>query len=182
MGRDYKFKVIMLGDFGVGKTSLVRRYVHDIFDDRYMTTIGVKISKKNLKLRIGQDNCDITLLLWDIAGESTFNSVAEEYLRGSAGGIFVVDLTRIQTMAGIGDYVSKLYAANPDARCIIAFNKTDLCPDAPGELAKAVEAMKSLSYTENVKAVGTSAKDGSRVQELFEQLSRMIVEKLRNDG
>lgn len=180
MGENYKFKIIMLGDFGVGKTSLVRRYVHDIFDDRYMTTIGVKVSKKEISLRVDQDICDITLLLWDIAGEATFNNVAEEYLRGAAGGIFVGDLTRVQTMASMNMYVSKLYAANPKARCIIALNKTDLCPNAQAEIARAVEALKSLTYADNVKSVGTSAKDGSNVQELFERLSRMIVENLRD--
>ncbi len=176
MGGNYKFKVVMLGDFGVGKTSLVRRYVYNIFEDRYMTTIGVKVSKKQMMMRIGEADVDITLLLWDIAGNNGFSEVSSEYLRGTSAGIFVGDLTRIQTVTNINRYIPDMRKANPRSRCVIALNKTDLCLDIPGETQKAVDALRPLVAPEDLHCFGTSAKNGSNVPEMFERLSRLIME------
>ncbi len=176
MGGNYKFKVVMLGDFGVGKTSLVRRYVYNIFEDRYMTTIGVKVSKKQMVLRVGEADVDITLLLWDIAGNNGFSEVSSEYLRGTSAGIFVGDLTRIQTVANINKYIPQMRKANPQSHCVIALNKTDLCLDIPGEIQKAVDSLRPLVSPEDLHYFGTSAKNGSNVPEMFERLSRLIME------
>ena len=87
-------KVCVLGAFGVGKTSLVRRYVESIFSDAYLTTVGVKIDKKTLT--VGAET--VTLILWDIAGEDDVTSIRMSYLRGAAGYFLVADGTRAETL------------------------------------------------------------------------------------
>jgi small GTP-binding protein len=87
-------KICMLGGFAVGKTSLVRRFVSDVFSDHYQTTIGVTVEKKCVTV----DNQDVTLLLWDLYGEDEFQHVRESYLRGSSGYILVMDGTRRATL------------------------------------------------------------------------------------
>src|SRR5574342_650264 len=87
-------KICMLGSFSVGKTSLVRRFVESIFSDTYLTTVGVKIDKKQLRV----DDHDVTLMLWDIYGEDEFQKLHMSYLRGAAGLLLVVDGTRRSTL------------------------------------------------------------------------------------
>src|ERR1700690_1631558 len=87
-------KVCLLGGFGVGKTSLVRRYVQSIFSDAYLTTVGVKIEKKMVNVGAA----DVALILWDIAGEDDIKSIRTSYLRGTAGYLLVVDVTRSETL------------------------------------------------------------------------------------
>src|SRR6516165_910024 len=87
-------KICMLGSFSVGKTSLVRRFVESIFDEKYQTTIGVKVDKK--VTRAGGE--PVTLVLWDIYGEDVFQKMRMTYLRGMAGYLLVVDPTRNQTL------------------------------------------------------------------------------------
>ena len=87
-------KVCVLGAFGVGKTSLIRRYVESMFSDTYLTTVGVKIDKK--VLTVGTE--DVTLVLWDVAGEDDVNAIRMTYVRGAAGYFLVVDGTRGETL------------------------------------------------------------------------------------
>jgi len=87
-------KICMLGGFGVGKTSLVSRFVSSIFSDRYLTTVGVKIDKKKVSL----DSGEMTLMLWDIYGQDEFQTVRDSYLRGATGYLLVADGTRYSTL------------------------------------------------------------------------------------
>src|SRR6187455_2295151 len=87
-------KICMLGGFAVGKTSLVAQYVTSLFSDKYLSTVGVKIDKK----QIAVDGRDVTLMLWDVAGQDDFQSVQESQLRGMAGYLLVVDGTRRATL------------------------------------------------------------------------------------
>jgi len=87
-------KICVLGGFGVGKTSLVSRFVSSIFSDRYLTTVGVKIDKKKVSL----DSGEMTLMLWDIYGQDEFQTVRDSYLRGATGYLLVADGTRYSTL------------------------------------------------------------------------------------
>ena len=93
-------KVCMLGAFAVGKTSLVARYVRSVFSEKYLTTVGVKVDKKDLTV----DERQISLLLWDINGHDDYQAVQQSYLRGTSGYLLVVDGTRRATL----ETVSKL--------------------------------------------------------------------------
>src|ERR1700675_4666549 len=86
-------KVCMIGSFSVGKTSLIQRFVSSIFSDRYLTTVGVKIDKKVVRV----DGEDVTLVLWDLYGEDEFQKMRMSYLRGASGYLLVADGTRRAT-------------------------------------------------------------------------------------
>ncbi|MDR1487479.1 MAG: GTP-binding protein, partial [Deltaproteobacteria bacterium] len=87
-------KICMLGSFSVGKTALVRQYVSSIFSDTYLSTVGVKISKKTINVK----NQELNLLLWDMEGQDNYSLVNMSYLRGAHGLLFVVDGTRGETL------------------------------------------------------------------------------------
>ena len=118
-------KVVMLGAFAVGKTSLVQRFVNSIFSDKYMTTLGVKIDKKTIEL----ENQNVDLILWDLAGEDEFMKVRSSYLRGSSGAILVADGTRPETLdiaVELNHKVNREVGAIP---FILLVNKSDLRND-----------------------------------------------------
>ncbi|MBL8045158.1 MAG: GTP-binding protein [Anaerolineales bacterium] len=114
-------KICLLGDFAVGKTSLVRRFVDGRFDDRYLSTIGVKISRRTLTRAYGTLN----LLVWDLAGGENYEP-SSSYLAGVVGALVVCDLTRRVTLAALQRYTSQLRAANPKTVCVYLGNKADL--------------------------------------------------------
>ena len=89
-----KKKICLVGAFAVGKTSLVQRYVHSIFSEKYHTTVGVKVDRK----RVVVDEIPTELIIWDLHGEDAFQSVRMHYLRGASGCIYVADGTRAVTL------------------------------------------------------------------------------------
>ena len=134
-------KICMLGAFAVGKTSMVARLLDNTFSDRYLTTVGVKIGKKVLAAK-GQD---VTLILWDLAGEDEFQKVQMTYFRGASGYLLVVDGTRRQTLETavmLRDRVESAVGAVP---FIVVVNKSDLA--AEWEVAdEDIEAMKAKGW------------------------------------
>ena len=115
-------KICMLGAFAVGKTSLVARFVESIFVDRYLTTVGVKISKKALQV----DNQAWHLILWDLAGEDEFLQIRTSYLRGSSGYLLVVDGTRQATFDTALSIQQRIAEAIGHVPFVVLFNKSDL--------------------------------------------------------
>src|SRR5262249_40683115 len=93
----YSKKICLLGEFAVGKTSLVRRFVYNLFDDRYISTIGVRVSRKTVAVPVETQVAELTMMVWDLAGSEEFNRVSMSYLRGAAGAVLVYDLTRAHT-------------------------------------------------------------------------------------
>ena len=115
-------KMCMLGGFSVGKTSLVRRFVHSVFSDAYLTTVGVKIDKKIVDLA----DRTINLILWDLAGEDDLASLRITYLRGASGYLLVADGTRRSTLdvaLSLNQRVEKEFGPLPFA---LLLNKSDL--------------------------------------------------------
>jgi small GTP-binding protein len=159
-------KVCMLGAFGVGKTSLVRRYVESIFAESYLTTVGVKIDKKTLKL--GEQ--DVMLLLWDIAGEDEVAPIRTSYLRGSSGYFLVVDGTRSDTLDVARSIQSRVTAEIGPVPFVVLLNKADM--QESWELgAQAVESLENAGWA----AIRTSAKTGAGVDEAFRALAQRMV-------
>src|ERR1700732_1511319 len=112
----------MLGGFGVGKTSLVRRYVQSIFSDKYLTTVGVKIEKKMVNVGAAE----VALILWDIAGEDDVTVIRTSYLRGAAGYFLVVDVTRAETLEVSRSIQARVTAEIGSVPFLFLFNKSDL--------------------------------------------------------
>ena len=158
-------KICLLGAFGVGKTSLVRRFVDTIFSDAYLTTVGVKIDKK--QLTVGSEQ--MALILWDIAGEDAVAAVRVSYLRGAAGYLLVVDGTRPETLDTAASIQSRITAEIGSVPFIALLNKADLVEDwaiAP----ERVQELEAAGWTFK----RTSAKTGDSVEAAFEALATRL--------
>jgi len=170
MVSDYKWKVVLVGDFAVGKTSLVRRFVYDEFSDSYLTTIGVKVTKKVVE--INTTTC-ADLLLWDIAGIDKFTKISPEYIKGASAGIIVADLTRKSTIENIVVHAEILQRINPGMHIFAALNKSDLVENGDNFIRLLKDNLKESV----VKFITlTSAKDGYNVPVLFKKLCDSILE------
>jgi len=161
-------KICMLGAFATGKTSLVVQFVHSIFTDKYYTTIGVKIDKK--ELTIGTQ--DVNLVLWDLAGEDEFLQVHMSYLRGSSGYLLVADGTRPATLDTARSLQKRVEAAIGYVPFVLMLNKSDLT--AGWELGE--EALADLRE-KGWDIIITSARSGLGVEEAFVMLVKKILEK-----
>ena len=168
-------KVCLLGDFAVGKTSLVRRFVYDRFDDQYISTIGVKVSRKTLEIPHEAGLVNLTLMLWDLAGGEKFSALQPSYLRGAAGAILVCDLTRPQTLLALHGYITDIRNVNPQASLILAANKHDLLrqPES-GDWYLSVSDVQTFAVEQNLPLYLTSAKSGSQVEGLFNHLGQLL--------
>src|SRR5512137_2984989 len=106
-------KICLLGDYAVGKTSLVRRFVYNLFEDKYLSTIGVKVSRKVVAVPRGDEVVELVVMLWDLAGSEEFDSVRASYLRGASGALLVCDITQRSTLASLPDYAAQIRRLNP---------------------------------------------------------------------
>jgi len=159
-------KICMLGSFSVGKTSLVRRFVESIFSDTYLTTVGVKIDKK--VLRVGEQ--DLTLMLWDLYGEDEFQRLRMSYLRGASGFLFVADGTRRATLDKVLAIKEEAEKALGPANFIVALNKSDLADQWEIEQEK-----ESGLVSRGWSVIRTSAKTGEGVEFAFESLAKAML-------
>jgi small GTP-binding protein len=159
-------KICLLGGFGVGKTSLVSRFVHSIFSDTYLTTVGVKIEKKSVDL--GDEHVD--LVVWDIYGQDDFQKVRMSYLRGASGYLLVVDGTRLATL----DVAMALHqsAESTIGRVpfVLVVNKTDLA-----NIWEIEESVLTQFSSRGWPIVRTSAKTGNDVETAFTTLARSML-------
>lgn len=159
-------KVCLLGDFAVGKTSLIRRYVEGRFDDRYLTTVGVAVSRKTIEY----PSLSLHLLLWDLAGGRDYSQSG--YLTGVAGAMIVCDLTRESTLSSYHLYANQLRQINRDVRLTLLANKADLSE----ERAISEEQLNALAQEIRAPLLYTSAKTGENVEQTFKALSDLLVE------
>jgi len=159
-------KVCLLGDFGVGKTSLVCRFVEGRFEDKYLSTIGVKVSRKI----IDRSDHQLNLLIWDLAGGESFERYEASYLRGVAGALVVCDLTRRDTLKSIHHYADQLRQTNPSTALVFVANKVDLAD----EVEIRPEDLRSISDKLKVPYLLTSARTGEQVEAAFTILADLI--------
>jgi small GTP-binding protein len=168
-----KKKICLLGAFAVGKTSLTERLVHGRFEEKYLTSVGVKISQKLLPPILaagGGRSAQHTFLIWDIAGLEKFDHVADNYFRGASGALAVADLTRPETIEELKRFAARFRAVNPEAKLVLIGNKLDLFDEERGVLAR----LERLARDYATGSILTSAKSGARVEEAFLELSRKI--------
>lgn len=168
-----KKKICLLGSFAVGKTSLIERFVYDRFDEKYLTTIGVKISQKLLPPIQDPESGEMfqhLFLIWDIAGLDKFDKVTRSYLRGASGAIAVTDLTRPDTIDGLTETCDEFLSLNPDAKLFIVGNKLDIFEDNQ----KTVNELRETAESFSTHYIVTSAKTGEQVENAFLKLSALI--------
>ncbi|MEK7730079.1 MAG: Rab family GTPase [candidate division KSB1 bacterium] len=160
-------KVCILGMFGVGKTSLVRRFVQQEFGEKYLTTLGVKVDHK----LVAVENERVNLLLWDIAGQEEESSVIANYFRGAHGALIVYDLTRPDSAQTLREYCERFLRVTPKAKLVFVGNKSDLV-----EASKAaVLDFGQILGQKSVAHFFTSAKTGDNVEPAFIKLTQMLL-------
>ncbi len=155
-------KIVMLGHFGVGKTSLVRRYIDDAFDEKYLVTVGVHVKKKSLEIN-GQD---IALIIWDIEGKTAVSEARSSYLLGANGFLYVFDVTRPETFENFESEVEELNTKYPEVPVIVIGNKEDLLTPVTKEY---------FSQTEFDNILFTSALSGENVEKAFLDLTNKMI-------
>ncbi len=165
--KEAKFKIVILGDYAVGKTSLVRAFVEKKFSEDYIPSIGVNLYVKEVLLELQGKKLKVTLTMWDIAGQKMFKSMLPAYHLGANGVFFVADLTRPESFENLvswhKDLVKNIRAPLPT---ILLANKTDLIPAVDENVI--AEIMKKVGASTYFR---TSAKTGDRVQEAFRTLA-----------
>jgi len=162
-------KICMVGAYGVGKTSLVRRFVESIFDDRYLTTIGVRIDKKTVKA----GGNDINLIVWDLAGEDEITNMRVSHLRGASGYILVADGARASTLEKAVDLQQRVASQLGPVPFVLALNKADLIESWEVHL-ESITSLEARGWT----CRRTSAKTGASVEDLFLVLARQMLKSL----
>ena len=158
-------KVCMVGLFGTGKTSLVQRFVHSLFSERYLSTVGVKIDRKPMEV----DGAAVTLVLWDLAGRDGHEDITTSYLRGTHAVLYVADGTRRETCDQLPELRALVREAAGEVPELLALNKSDLKDRwalAPGDEQALAQAWE---------VVRTSAKTGDGVEEIFQRIGRAML-------
>lgn len=157
-------KVILTGNFGVGKTSLFNRFLYNRFSEKYLTTIGVSVDKKVVEIQ-GQT---INLILWDIAGEVDQNKVPHSYFMGSSGVVYVFDVSRKPTYENMEKDLNYLEEKLPGVVIKIVGNKTDLLDEG------ALQQLRDDLFRK--PDFWTSAKNGEAVEDVFYGLATSLLE------
>jgi len=168
-----KAKVCLVGEVGVGKTSLVRRFVTDTFDDKYIPTVGTKVSKKSVEIDWRGKPTMLDMTVWDIMGEKGFRTLLKDaYFHGAQGILAVCDMTIPDSLFDLNNWVNVAIKQAGDIPFCFIGNKSDLCDDIrveEGELAQ-------LSTVHEAPYYITSAKSGENVDAAFISLSKQVVE------
>ncbi len=177
----WKVKVCLMGDEAVGKTSLIRRFVLDQFDDRYVVTIGAKVVSKefNFSPPGGGEELEVSMLIWDIMGAKGFRELLQEaYFRNAKGILAVCDLTRPETLKNLRDWISSVNTVAGPVPCLVLANKVDLKGNLAIPDAKLQDACRRL----NTSYLKTSARTGEGVEAAFNALLRSIYERTMEPG
>lgn len=169
-------KICLVGDSTVGKTSLIKRYVFDEFDDRYLSTLGTKVTKRKLQVPFPDLDLevDVKLLIFDIIGEKGFRQLLREaYFQGANGLMAVFDVTRGDTLDSIDDWVDNAYDVTGSIPTHLIANKVDLSDEVVVTEAEVNRASKNLDSP----FVFTSAKTGENVEKVFKYIGTKLVNR-----
>ncbi len=174
-GRQFKYKLCLVGDGAVGKTSLLRKFVYDEFDDSYIVTFGTKTTKKVLVISnpVSTLPTEITFLISDIMGQTDVRNIHDAYFFGASGAIIVCDTTRRETLNNLDTWVAKITKVVGEIPLIMLGNKKDLVNTSEFD----IEALERTANTYDCPGFLTSAKTGENVEETFRHLAELILLK-----
>jgi small GTP-binding protein len=181
MSRPLKYnflaKILLLGEYRVGKSSMVLRYVEDRFPGDYMATIGANFLVKTVSLPFEGMEFKVGLQIWDIGGHARSSQVGRVFFQGVSGALLVYDLTRKSTLEKLPLWIEQLKKFSPDVSMYLVGNKNDLTGDRQISFDEGEESKKRLQM---INFFETSAKTGDHIQETFEDLARLLVETNRD--
>ncbi len=167
-----KRKVLLLGDASVGKTSLIRRFVVDKFSDDYITTIGTKVTKRDLRIDAGNRVVDLSLMIWDVLGQKGYKGIQDSAFRGARGVVLVFDLTRPETGQSLEEYwVPRVRAVAGTVPMVVVGNKVDLVEARP----EALKEVREIGQGLGTSAFVSSAKTGENVEATFLAIGRQVI-------
>lgn len=171
---EVKLKVCLIGDGGVGKTSLIRRFVFSEFDERYLYTLGTNVSKKEVTLVWKGQEVRATLTVWDIMGQKSLRHLfTESYFKDADGGIAVCDCTRSDTLDDLTEWIEKMFSVSGQVPITILANKIDLRNQTRIE----EEALVEFAAAHDAPYLFTSAKTGENVEKAFAKTAELIAER-----
>jgi len=173
---DYLFKIVLIGDAGVGKTAIVHRFKYNTFVERHASTIGVDFTLKTLQV----DDKKIKLQIWDTAGQERFRTITQSYYRSANAVVLVYDITKADTFKTLNLWIAdvKKYAGNCLHKMLIG-NKCDL--ENRREVSD--EEMKTLAeHYEIEETLETSAKENSNIEEAFWRVAKNLKDKYENES
>src|SRR5881409_2903485 len=168
-----KSKICLVGERGVGKSSLIRRYVLDQFDDKYIRTLGAKVEKKTMRVEVPERHAqvDIHMAIWDIIGHVGFRQLlGDSFFNGAQGILAVADLTRRETLPVLTGWIEAVESVAGKVPVVLVANKADLTTQAQFGVADLTEMAETFSCT----YVLTSAKNGQNVEDAFLRLATQI--------
>jgi len=170
-----KVKICLVGDSGVGKSSIIRRYVLDMFDDTYFQTLGAKVTKKSFVLPVFRRGApiEIVMTIWDIMGNAGFQELLKQsYFYGAQGVLAVADVTNRTTLEGLDGWIYRAWDVAGEVPVHILVNKVDLV----GDTSEDEDRVRTFSSAYDSPFAFTSAKRGDNVFRAFEDLARRIVD------
>lgn len=175
-------KIALLGDSAVGKTSLIRRFVFDQFEDAYVSTIGTKVTRKEMKIQM-EENVDLTLVIWDLIGREGYHALHARSFVGVNGAVLVADMTRRDTLESLERYwIPSLHKVVDRIPLVFVCNKSDLKAQSefgPEDL-ETIASRHNAGFEESLPerlsaAYETSAKTGRKVEAAFESIGHLVV-------
>ncbi len=171
-----KVKICLVGEAAVGKTSLIRRFVLDNFDDKYIQTLGTKVSKKEMTVAGTEESGElkIDMTIWDIMGQKGFRELLKEaYFYGAKGILAVCDVTRKKTLEDLDDWIEGVYSVTGKIPIEFLGNKVDLKEAAEVQEDDMVQAARAYDSPYHF----TSAKTGVSVEVAFQSLAEHIAKE-----
>ena len=173
----FKFKILLMGAAGVGKTSLLHRFVDDMFNDDYAATIGAQFLTKNVNLGLKDlEDDEVKLIIWDLAGQKRYYDLRTTFYRGAHGALLIFDLTRHETFKEVEDwYLEMSPVLGKEFPLLLIGNKSDLVD----ELGVSIDITEINKYAEDKGSyyIETSAKTGKNVEKAFWELARDVAAK-----
>ncbi|MHA1340758.1 MAG: Rab family GTPase [Promethearchaeota archaeon] len=168
----YKWKICVLGDASVGKTSLVRHFCEGYFREEYLSTIGVSFLKKILEIEYNNKVYKIILQLWDLGGQTIFSNVRKNYIQGANGALILFDLTQKLTLSHVPNWYEDVISIIGKKPILLIGNKMDL-----HYKDSIIERAKKLSEKLGIELYLTSAKTGYNMNKIFERISQLLIER-----
>ena len=170
----YQFKIILIGDSSVGKTSLVNRFMGMDYEENYACTINADFKKKSLSI---DPSCSAELVIWDTCGQEKFKAITRQYFKDANGIILVYDVNNENSFKGLYSWLNEIYSNTSNDSCIVLVgNKIDISDrKVTKEEGEEFAKKNKLLYLE------TSSKNGINIEEPFIKVTNMIIQKVKDN-